>query len=119
MKSILHKLMLLLGLGTLSAHAAAPSDAALQKEIKRQYQTTRVDTVLDYPGQPSAYKSDRTPETLEIVFLTGPGQSHIRGDGEVLFLSADAMDADQEKWISQAFELRARKALAATKPKKR
>ena len=61
------------------------------------------------------FKSDGDPKTLEIVELSKkePGMNSVSDDGEVIFLFK-ASDDVQSKLIEKAFELRARRRLAAS-----
>lgn len=100
-------------MATFPAMAAEPSQAQMELELEIQLRSTTVNTVMDYPGEPESYVADDRPDTLEVVFLTRPGQSEVREDGEVLFLTADVSDEDQQTLIARAFKLRAQKAIAA------
>jgi hypothetical protein len=94
------------------AMAAEPTQQEINKKIVELMETTKTSMRegLDVPA--AEYKSDGDPETLEIVMLKKKqdGPSRVSEDGEVIFLYK-ASDKKQQELISEAYTLRAKRAL--------
>jgi hypothetical protein len=91
------------------------AELMVQKKLQLM-EVTKVNLVeLTVPSRD--YKSDGDPETLEVVFLDNKkeGPSRVSDDGEVIFFYK-ASDRKQQALIEQAFEIRARRALAKPDP---
>jgi hypothetical protein len=94
------------------AMAAEPTEQEINKKIVELMESTQVSMRdgLDVPA--AEYKSDGDPNTLEIVMLSAKkdGPSRVSADGEVIFLYKSS-GKKQEALISEAFAIRARRAL--------
>jgi hypothetical protein len=101
--------LVLLCFGLTSARA----DEAEQMKLELM-QSTKVIAAMGLSGPADRYLSDGDPDTLEIVFMAKPedGPSHVSDDGEVIFLSPHATDAEQSDLIGKAFDIRVQRRLA-------
>jgi hypothetical protein len=104
----------MLALSTTSlAMAAEPTLQEVSKKMVELMESTEV-SMQDGLDVPSAeFKSDGNPNTLEIVMLKSKkdGPSRVSEDGEVIFLYK-ASDKKQQELITEAFTIRAKRALA-------
>jgi hypothetical protein len=59
-----------------------------------------------------------TPDTLEIVFLSksDPGKSRVSDDGQVIYISDDASDKEQEALSLQAMDIRVKLGFCSRPP---
>lgn len=82
-----------------------PQDQCTGSEIAALMEKTNMNSVMNYSGLPSEYKSDGDLDTLEFVYL--PKQkgitSTVSEDGEVIFLVGKVKDAEQQRLIIAAF----------------
>ena len=97
---------------TLPAFAAEPTEQEINRKVVELMQSTEMNMVADLDAPAAEYKSDGNPNTIEIVMLKNKkdGPSRVSEDGEVIFLYK-ASDKKQQALITEAFKIRARRAL--------
>jgi len=107
----------LLSVSSATAAACSPADMN-PTQIKlmqvKLMQETKLIAVMEIKVPADKYASDGDPNTLEIVFLSKPedGASRVSDDGEVIFLTKDATDDEQQALTMKAFDIRARRRLS-------
>jgi hypothetical protein len=97
------------------AATAKPSGNDAAQLTLQFMKTTKLVAVADFSGPPDKFVPDKDPNSLQIVFLAKPefGPSRVSDDGEVIFLSPDATDKEQQNLIGKAFDIRVQRRLAA------
>lgn len=59
-------------------------------------------------GAVANFSPDGDADSLEIVFMTAPGEGRVSDDGQVIYVSPAATYEEQQAQFRNAFELRAR-----------
>jgi hypothetical protein len=110
MKSIRCGFAVLALLG-LAGFASADDQGDKVKELaNRLMQTTRVIAVTNVTS-PEAFVPDNDPDTLQIVYIPDwkLGKNHVSDDGQVLWFFGNPTVDDQQPYIFEAFEVRAKR----------
>ncbi len=97
------------------AGAAGHSEAEINQLKIKLMQETKLIAVMEINGPADKYLSDGDPNSLEIVFLSKPedGPSRVSDDGEVIFLSENVTDEEQQTLTAKAFDIRAMRQLSS------
>ncbi len=56
----------------------------------------------------ATFAPDNDPNSLEVVFMTAPGESRVTDDGQVIYVSSSATSDEQQALSLKALQTRAR-----------
>jgi len=100
------------GLIAMLAGGADDQPDAVKQLANKLMQTTKVIGINNITT-PNQFVEDNDPDTLQIVYITDPklGVNHVSDDGEVVWFFGDVDVDDQQPYIFQAFEIKAKKRL--------